>query len=288
MFKNIFPSIRIKQFISNPVYIFYWCMRFIVYKKKSFDYVDKYNNIHQFDEDYTLKYIIENNKSIIRLGDGEFGILSGAGIYCGIRPGFFKFNWCQKYSGKLKKELIRILSNKNNSILIAFPPIWHIIHDDRKGQVFSHKELIHSNMHIEARMLLWKFINRDSVYGSWSVFMPQHNDKLNWKIIYEYIKNKTVIIVTGNTEKIKNVILGKRTIFLESGVLNAFERRYEIFNLIKNTIDSESLVKDNCIFFVSLGPTASCVVEYISNQGLIGWDTGHLFQFAEKEIQKLM
>lgn len=282
----MFPTVRIRQFLNNPLYIFFWLKRYLFYKKSSFKYVSQYSDIKQLDENDTLKYIIENNLSIVRFGDGEFGLLTGAGIFCGIK-GFFKFSWYQSYSRKLKKELTRIISSTNDSILVSFPPIWHIIYDDRIQHDLSNTEKIYSNMHVEARMLLWKLIHKNRIYGSWSVFMPQHNNSMNWNLIADYFKDKHIVIVTGGVDRLRHVQLGYKTHFIETGKYNAFEKRKTIFKDIDTYVAEQKLQKDSTLFLISLGPTAACVVEYISNQGHIAWDTGHLFEYAEKEISKI-
>lgn len=205
----MFPAVRINQFLHNPLYVFFWLKRFLFYKKTSFTYVSKYKDVKQLDENATSAHSIKNNLSIIRFGDGEFGLLTGAGIFCGMKS-LFRFSWYQKYSQNLKKELIRLLSSTDNKILVSFPPIWHITYNDKIQTELSHTEKIYSNMHVEARMLLWRYIHKDRVYGSWSVFMPQHNATLDWVSIAEYFKDKDIVIVTGDVKKLEHIQLGKK------------------------------------------------------------------------------
>jgi hypothetical protein len=271
-----FPLVRLKQFVSNPRYLFFWLCRFFIYKKSSYQFIEKFNSITQLSDEQTLNDIIENNKSIIRFGDGEFGLLSGAGIY---PP---DSDWSQQYSRELKKTLERQLQSKNDDILIAFPPLAHIRYQEGDTPALD----VIPSMHTELRMYLWKHLNHDSVYGDWSVFMPQHHKNINWKKIAGYLSKKTVVIVTGDIERLKEVSLGRKTLFIECGKHNAFERRVEIIQSVDELIARESLNSKETIFWISLSCTAGVVVEHLSERGFVAWDTGHIFRFAENEIRR--
>lgn len=280
---KLFPIVRLRQFLSNPLFVFFWFAR-LFYKRRSFIYVDKYKKINQLSNNETLEYIIKNKKSIIRFGDGEFGLLLGAGIFC-KQVSMFRFDWHQEYSKELKRETERLLSLRNQNILLAIPPIEHITHNDRFGSLFSYQEKIYSAMYTEARMFLWKYVDYGKVYGSWSVFMKQHNPNFNWNLFFSFIKSKNVVIITGNICALINIKLGKKTFFIETGKYNAFEKRDKITKDIDTFLMQNNMNLENSIFFVSLGPTAGIIVEHISNKGLMAWDTGHMFTYAYKELE---
>lgn len=271
---RIFPKVRIKQIVNNPRYFLFWVMRFIFYKKTSFIYNEKYSKVKQLNEQETLQYIITNNKSIIRFGDGEFGLLSGAGIY---PP---DSDWSQQYSTELKEEIERLLSQKNDDILVAFPPIKDIISRSWDGNGYK----VVPSMHTEARMFLWEHVSPAEKYGSCTVFLP-HFSEIDWLSIREYIKDKTVVIVTGGTEKLQDIKLGKDTLFVETGKHGAFERRANILSELDKLIADKRLDPNKTLFWVSLGCTAGYVVDHLVGRGYVAWDTGHIFRFAEAQIK---
>lgn len=276
--KKIYPMLRIKQIIHNPLYIFFYLGRLLFYKKSSFKYEGKYKNIKQLNEVDTLKYIIENNKSIARFNDGELAMFFGGGAFYGNAGAFYKSSWSQRYSKKLKEETGRVLSSKNKNFIIAPTPI-HLM--------FSrvNSEINDVNMHTEARMSLYKYIHEDQLYGSGAIFMLNHHKNINWDLISNYIKNKSVIIVTSNTENLKDIKLGKQTFFIECGVPhNAFKRLDDIKRKISEFIDTEKIKKKESLFMISLGPSAIFIIEYLSELGYVAWDTGHIFKNSEKEI----
>lgn len=276
--KKIYPMLRIKQIIHNPIYLFFYLKRFFFYKKSSFKYEEKYKNIKQLNEVDTLKYIIENNKSIARFNDGELAMFCGGGAFYGTSGPFYKSSWSQIYSKELEKETARVLSSKNKNFIIAPTPI---------SLMFSkiNNEMNEVNMHTEARMSLYKYISDDQIYGSGAIFMLNIHKNINWDLISDYIKNKNVIIVTGNTENLKDIKLGKQTFFIDCGIPhNAFKRINEIKEKINKFIDNEKLKKEESLFMISMGPSAIFIVEHISGLGYTAWDTGHIFKNSMKEI----
>lgn len=271
-----YPAVRIKQIKSNPWYLFFWLQRLFWYKKYSYQSIDGIKNLKQLLASQTLDYIIDNNKSLIRFGDGEFGLLSGAGIY---PP---DSDWSQKYSKKLKVAIERQLVLESEQILLAVPPKNHLLY--KEGDL---PELdVISSMHIEARLYFNDLVNPKTLYGDWSVFMPHHNKKLNWKKIGNYISDRNIVLVTGGTTKLQDIKLGKQTFFVECGKHNAFERLDQITDKVEELIQSENLQQQETLFWVSLGCSAGSLVETLSDKGYIAWDTGHIFRFAEAEIRK--
>ncbi len=272
-----FPLVRLKQFSTNPAYIWFWLKRYFIYKQSSFQYVENIKNIKQLTANETLTYLIESESSMIRFGDGEFGMMTGAGIY---PP---DSDWSQRYAAKLKKTLLRQLTSRNKKILIAIPPKRHLAY--REGLNLE-PEII-SSMHTEARMILGKINHQDVLYGDWSIFLPHINPDLDWQKLSDFLKHKTVVIMTGGIGKLGDVKIGIRTIFLECGKHNAFQRKSEIINQIDNLIAKELLVPKETFFMISLGCTSGVIVEHLSKRNYLAWDTGHIFRFAMEKIKSL-
>jgi hypothetical protein len=272
-----FPLVRFKQFINNPVYMLFWLKRTLIYKRTSYKYVPQIKKISQKSPSETLNDIITRNLSVIRFGDGEFGLLSGAGIY---PP---DSDWSQRYSKELSQNIEQQMTLCDQKILIAFPPKQHLIYKDGDKPQLD----VIPSMHTEARIFLWRYLNPNQVYGDWSVFMPHHNIDLDWEKIRTHINSKTVVIVSGGTDNLRDVQLGARTLFVECGKHDAFERRFQIIAKIDSLIKKETLNSKQTIFWVSLGCTAGCIVEHLVDHGFVGWDTGHIFRFAEQELKNL-
>lgn len=273
---GVFPSVRFRQIVNNPAYFYFCVMRELVYKKRSYRYAKEYCDFRQLNEAETLDCIIEKNLSLIRFGDGEFGLISGAGIY---PP---DSDWSQRYSIELKKEMEHLMSLKDDKILLAFPPRRIFLH--RKGDKKDFD--IIPGMHTETRLFLRLYFHRDRIYGSCDVFLPHHSE-VDWGKIQEYISNRVVVIVTGGTEQMADMRLGKKTLYVECGKHDAFERRGALIASLDALMQKHQWKNDEVIFWVSLGCTAGSIVMHLSQKGYIAWDTGHIFKFAREQLGKL-
>lgn len=271
-----FPLVRMKQFITNPGYFYFWVCRFLYYKQSSFSYLPKYRDYVPLNPKETLEHIISENLSVARFGDGEFGILSGAGIY---PP---DSDWSQRYSTELKNRLEEVMLAKEPKLIQAFPSRRLIFANKKEAR----KEKMISSMHTELRLFLWRYIRPNQTYGDWGVFTLQHHKDLNWNRLYTFLEHKTVVIVTGNTAALSHLILGQKTLFVEAGKHDAFERYVDIKMSIERLIEDQNLDKANTLIMASIGPTADILVLDLTKKGYMVWDTGHFFRYANDALTK--
>lgn len=272
-----FPIVRIRQFIDNPAYLLFWLSRIIFFKKTSFKYLNRYSYYYPLTPKETLTRIIDEKLSIARYGDGEFGILSGAGIY---PP---DSDWSQCYSKALREKLSNSMATNEPRLIKAFPS---------RKLVFSNKEEAKndgmiSSMHTELRLFLWRYIAVRQVYGDWGVFTTQHHQNWDWKKMSTFLNDKDVVIVTGDVHKMSQLSLGKNTFFIETGKHNAFEHYDEIRKSILGLVEAKGLKKETTLIMASLGPTACILALDFTKEGWQVWDTGHMFKFANKELKLL-
>ena len=94
---------RAKKLLDNPFAVFYFLRRNL-YDQFAMDrYVPFYKTLHYLTSEETLNYIIDNDSSIVRLGDGEFALMRGASVY---------FNdWHQKYNPVLSRKLREVAAS---------------------------------------------------------------------------------------------------------------------------------------------------------------------------------
>lgn len=267
-----FPLVRLRQFVTNPLYVFFWLKRVFWYKKHSFDDIEqRLNDYHPMSPEETLKYIIENNKSIIRFGDGEFGVLSGAGIF---PP---DSDWSQRYSSKLKHGLMRLMRLQSKNVVLAFPSREFLL---QRAETEVHDHII-PHMHIEARLFLPYFIKHNEKYGDCRVFVSSILKEKGIELIREHLANKKVVIVTGNAKSLPVGKIGKELYFVDAGKHDAFARYSDIICDVETLISSEKLEPHETLFMISLGATAGFLVEYLSSLSFTAWDTGHMFRMLE-------
>lgn len=270
-----FIFVRLKQFLDNPKFIFYYVKRLFCYKYVSHRYVDKYKEFKFLSAADTLDYIIDNKVSLARFSDGDIEQLTGAGEY---PP---DSDWSQRSSPFLIKRLEEVLRYNGDNILIAHesPDVF------LKSRKKSKKEGVVYNMWTDTRMILWKYLSKDQVYGHAHVFIPQHNPSFNWSKLGAFLLNLDVIIVTGGTDQLKNINLGRRTFFVETGKHDAFENYNDIVRKIKFLYSNTDIEKDSSLIMASLGPTADILVFDLSKEDYLVWDTGHMFKFANQQLK---
>ncbi len=152
-------------------------------------------------------------------------------------------------------------TNKNNILICHLDP----------RKIFSEP----LSMHTESRLMMHKLIDKNKIYGNSDVF--SHLEKEDLQKIKEFLSDKNVVIVTGDTNSFPNLEFGKEIFYVETGKKDAFERLEKIKEEIQKLIKKEKLQKEDTIFMISLGPSAGILALWLSELGFLAWDTGHFF-----------
>ncbi|MBB1070188.1 DUF1792 domain-containing protein [Limosilactobacillus sp. RRLNB_1_1] len=253
MVKQIIKS-RIGQFFIRLVSGFLF-IPYYIYAKRM--------NLRILDASKTVEYILNNNISVGRIGDGEFNIM-----FSDKSIGF------QKASSKLKNELINL--NANNNFLLALP---HGLETTREYNIktkvfwwryvtFNHKFLIHYSENHGGEFLdtnfsrvVTEFKNKEAI------------DKVI-KNVCRIWKNRNVIIIEGkftrfgmNNDLLDNAKSVNRII---APAENAYSKIDEIY---KKTCEIASNI-ENPIIIISLGPTAT-ILSYRLSPKYQSIDIGH-------------
>ncbi|WP_080965554.1 GT-D fold domain-containing glycosyltransferase [Chromobacterium subtsugae] len=269
-----FPFVRLIQILDNPYYLLHIIKKNLIYKRSTTDYSAKYNAFKFLNGQETLEDLINNRKSLARFSDGEFEQITGAGIY---PP---DSDWCQRWSKSLTDDLVKTLSSSDDRLLVAVDP---------PSTFLGKRNSVHSidfeyNMWVDMRRLLWTFLCPGKSYGHSHLFIEKNSPDFNWRQFKDYLREKYVIVATGNVQKISGLNLGLKTYFIECGTENAYERKSTIKDEILSLIQHENLYKNDVIVLLSLGPTASILAREFIEDGVCAWDTGHMFKFAAKKF----
>lgn len=272
----MFKKNRFAKFFDNPIAIFPFLLKKIYYNHIADFNLKKCKDFHYLSSKDTLSYIIDNNKSLIRFGDGSFDIIFGFSIY---------FNgWRQKYDKHLARKLKEIMQSKNDDVLLCFvtdfilqPKKWFI----EKGEPQAYYSWVFS------KILLPTLYRNDVTYGNSLCFYPKYNPTIDYGKLKKYFDTKDIIIVASNTEKFKDVKLGRNTIFLEAPSSDAWQKYDKIKKDLLETISNLHLKKENTLVLISLAETAKVLVYELTLLGYVAWDTGQFFDQASKEIKAL-
>jgi len=269
-----FPFVRLIQVIDNPAFILQMLKKNLIYKRSTIEYKPMYAQFKFLSGQETLEELMSSGRSLARFSDGEFELITGAGIY---PP---DSDWCQKWSSELRDDTLSALSSSDSRLLVAVDP---------PSTFLASRDSIHSirfewNMWVDMRRLMWKYLAPGGVFGHSHLFLKTNCPDLDWKTMKNFLADKNIVIATGNIEKLMHLNLGMHTFFIECGTENAYERKDEIKREIRELISSAGLSKDKTIVFASLGPTAGIIAHQLLDDNICVWDTGHMFEFADKNF----
>lgn len=231
----------------------------------------------------SAKYILENKKSLIRYGDGEFKIMTGSVAVF------------QKKNKTLTKRLNEIFDSRDENIAIGIPYICcHslngiIAQDDKISRRFL--------IDFYGKNIDW-IINRVQKGRTYleATMFAHDNIKYSCEIVREIWKNKDIAVIAGDRvfKNIKyNVFDCAKSIeYIYAPTIDAYDKYDEILANAKK-IDKNKIV---CII---LGPTATVLAYDLAKEGYQALDLGHIVKaydllkiygnnknFTEQEIQK--
>ena len=226
-----------------------------------------FNGLDIASREETLDEIIYNHKSLTRLGDGEFSLIFGGKI------GF------QKYSGALKKQLIKVLKSNIKNLLIGINVPYH---ESELNSRTDFASIYWKNWFVKNKFKLAKILNKDKKYYSSLItrFYSIYKNKNKYDTS-NYIKNlkkiwdkRDVLIIEGfysrngvgndlfnNTKSIRRIICPAKNAFF---VYNKIIKETKKFKKYKNIL-----------ILISLGPTAVPLSYELTKFGFQVIDIGH-------------
>lgn len=209
----------------------------------------------------TVKCVLNQNKSIIRLGDGEFNILKGKDISY------------QKYSISLEKDIKKILkeyfkNSKECKYLLCVPKFFM-----NSNGIKLIKKRVYVSSWSYSRKIFQKEFPQDIVYGDAFLFAKQN--KKNYEEIWKMANKSKCIFIHNNEKYAKD--FEKRykipTSFIKIEAKNAYE---EIEKIRKEIIQKiEGINKDDIMVIISAGPAGKVLVYDLANEGILAIDAGH-------------
>lgn len=216
----------------------------------------------------TIKYIVDNNASIARYGDGEF-------LWALEKRQKGNF---EKNSPQLARRLTEVLNNPQNNLLIGIPDIFESLEKKGNREAKTYWEGLLIRHGIKIIKLLG---NR--TYGDASFtrpYMDYHDQNIDFKYIFNNIKriwkDRNILIVEGKQSRfgVGNTFLNQaksvQRIICPS--VNAFES----YNNILEVTYRRAKQIDNVLVLGVLGPTATVLAYDLSQQGIQTVDIGHV------------
>lgn len=211
---------------------------------------------------------IQTGKSLIRFGDGEFGIYHGRAISY------------QQCSEKLISEFIQIKKMyeedpDNCPFIIAVPKYFLEV----SGFGLLKKRAFVASW-AEPRADFKKYFKQNITYGDAFLFKKANESIFDHIWTDDLCRNN--IIFVHNNEKYAESFQDKyhkKVFYVKCPQKNAFESIEIIIDNINKTIVSNSLNRLNTEIVVSAGPAGKVLVKNLSQDGLLCIDTGHCWDY---------
>jgi hypothetical protein len=216
-------------------YLFKDTRYFLLYIYRYFQ--DNYhNNCKFYSKEEFLKFI-NSGKSIIRIGDGEIGILH-----------YLPIGGYQDYSDSIRNDFLKIVKNyTDNSKYILMIPLY-------VNQTNTElKKAGRFQGYMPLKLTYEMIFNKDVKYFDQHAFYRDGGFK---ELIIPYIKSKKVIIVTNkqNIEKIKNSKFADKSYqYIVCPSENAYESRLEIKKNIVDLINKSGADKKDFAILMGAG-----------------------------------
>lgn len=213
-------------------------------------------NIKIIKDDEMIDYVIKNNLSIIRYGDGEFRIIeSKKGIHY------------QDFNQKLCDEMEELFYKYSieSKYLLSVPYFFNENIDWYKKMPYSF-----TSCFAKCRMFFRKKYNKNMIYGDAFLFK-----KGNKKIYEKLWKNEKKLILIHNDIKWAKSLEKEYNIkvdFIEIPKKNSYDKIDNIEKRIKE-INENKKTK----ILISGGPMSKALIYRLSKEEYIIYDTGHCF-----------
>lgn len=210
----------------------------------------------------TVDEILKNKKSLIRLGDGEFGIFHGKSIHY------------QKCSKELMDEFIKMKNDYEKGecpYLIAVPKTFFEV---------SGFKLLKKRRYIaswsQSRADFMSDFSQNIVYGDAFLFKKSNNNIFS-RIWNEDKKRNNIIFVHNDYIYSENFRkqYNKNVYFVKCPKQNSYESIDDIISEMKFIIKENNLNEKNSEIVVSCGPAGKVIVKRFSYEGFLSIDTGH-------------
>lgn len=268
---------RLSKFLDNPlIFLSFVRARFwyrLVADRRSLSY----RAVRFLSASETIEEIVNNDRSIIRVGDGTFGYLSGASIY---------FNdWQFRYDRKFAKNLERVIAKgQTENILFSYPYRFIL---DTKADFKKRGAENEWPIWVTAKATLRKYVKPGHTYGDALCFHPRYNPEIDFKLLKQYFLTKNIIIITANVARFKDIQLGKSTTLIEAPGSDAWLNYLELENQALDLVNKNNWSSKEVLFMISAAEAAKIMVYDLTKEGYTAWDTGQFFDLAAKEINAL-
>lgn len=207
---------------------------------------------------------ILNGKSLIRFGDGEFGIYRGRDIHY------------QRWSPELKEWFLKIKNDFEEQgeacpYVLAVPRRFMTV----RG-TFLAKKRVYVSSWSQSRYDFKKNFRHDLPYGD-SFLFEKGNREIYSKIWSDKSCPENIIFVHNNEQYAEYFAdtYNKNTVFVKCPARDSFEELSSLENEIREKIKENNWEKSDFLLTISAGPAGKVLVYKLSKEGYRCIDAGH-------------
>ena len=254
--KRIFNAIK-KYLFKDTKYFFLYVFRY---------FQNNYKNNCQFYTKEELVKLIESGKSIIRIGDGEIGLLH-----------FLPIGY-QEYSDSIRDDFLKIIKeyNDSSSYILMIPLFVNYTNEELKK---------------ENRFRCWMplKITYELIFNKKACYFDQHifyKDNQFKNLILPHILDKKIVVITNKENKeeiIKSGLLKNVFAWVICSNENTYEEKDKLKNEIIELINRSGFSKNNFVILMSAG-LAKTIIFDLSKDGYQLFDIGKGLEGYYKNI----
>lgn len=213
----------------------------------------------------TVEYILKNNCSVARFGDGEIKLASGKNILF------------QETDDYIEKRLIEVLHSDKENVLVCLPAVFN----DKQLSILADSHVSYWKKHLARYRSKWyKPLIHGKTYGN--AFISRHYMNLKEKktgcgeyfeLVKKIWENKDIIIVEGEKSRLgmgNDLFENAKSVRRILGPSAQCFRKYD--KLLKKV---KSYDKD-ALYILALGPAATVMAYDLAAEGFTAIDMGNI------------
>ncbi len=240
-----------------------WRVDSLRYELRDPDYVPAVFKPHILSVEETRRQIIDERKSIGRLGDGELALISGVQ----------RWNF-QRADAAIGERLKQVLQSDEDGFLVGLNPNFYGNLEDLSD---SDADGVRSYMTPDVRKQQASWLNREQTYGNLLIHRMDHPEDLEG--IRRLWEGRECVFVEGEYTRmgVGNDLFDKAGDIVR--ILCPAESAFDRYDDIMNAVLKQS--KDKLIL-LALGPTATVLAYDLYKEGYHAVDIGHIDLVYEK------
>lgn len=220
-----------------------------------------YPNIMSLED--TRKAVIDDRKSIARLGDGEFSAIAGVK----------RWNF-QGESKELGLRLREILSSDVDNLLVGLNPNFY---GSLQGLEENDADGVRAYMRPEVRRLHSELLRKEVLYADALFHRISSEDDLTE--LRRLWKGRDVVIVEGQYTRMG---IGNDLLNDAKSIRRILAPSESAFNRYDDILEAAKKQPEDSLFLIALGPTATVLAYDLAKAGYWAVDIGHLDLIFEK------